>query len=108
MDQSIQDLELRNQLFINSLLKISKIQDKFNVLTSEQYQSLLQEVKSAKSAKTKTPVQRKRDKRYAIITLNEKELLVSNKAGETIRRVLILDEIYSELVKIHQECGHGG
>ena len=79
-------------------------------LTSERYNSLLNEVKVAKSVKGKQTVHYRRLKRYDILNIGgEEKLTVPLSAEKTeILYYCTLDELFNVIHEAHIAVGHGG
>ena len=79
-------------------------------LTSERYNSLLNEVKVAKSVKRKQTVHYRRLKRYDILNVGgEEKLTVSLSAEKTeILYYVTFDELFNVIHEADIAVGHGG
>jgi hypothetical protein len=79
-------------------------------LTSERYNSLLNEVKVAKSVKGKQTVHYRRLKRYDILNIGDEEKLTVPLSAEKteILYYVTFDELFNVIHEAHIAVGHGG
>lgn len=96
----------RKKLFLSEAINMED--SHFSILTKQKYSELLQEIKSAKLAVSKTTLQYRRLKRFAIIEIGGVEKIISKSNNSEILYYLTVDEIYDVIETIHIAIGHGG
>lgn len=105
-------MESKKDVFLKKVLALEKKADHLHILTTQQYDLLIKEVHTAKQSSHKTSLQRRRMKRFDIVTLNELEKLVTNgkksEDKDQFRYVASLDETFEILDTAHKDTGHGG
>jgi len=88
---------------------VNNKKDNHFYLTSERYNSLLNEVKVAKSVKGKQTVHYRQLKRYILNIGGEEKLTVPLSAEKTeILYYVTFDELFNVILEAHIAVGHGG
>jgi hypothetical protein len=103
--------DIMRERFYNVLSEsVNNKKDNNFYLTSERYNSLLNEVKEAKSVKGKQTVHYRRLKRYDILNIGgEEKLTVTLSAEKTeILYYVTFDKLLSVIHEAHVAVGHGG
>ena len=94
--------------FVQKCINLITNQQKFYVLTQQQYIELLTEVQDAYSATRKTTKQRRRMAKYEVYEdIGRNRLIKKGSSAEPVY-VLTIDEIFDALDAAHASTGHGG
>lgn len=79
----------------------------YNVLSSEQYLEIVEQVEDAEKSEKKTPLQQRRLKRFAVLKIGCVKKLIARSEGN-IKYYLPSDELYDVIDAAHVAVGHGG
>lgn len=97
----------REKFLTEILQSESKKSSHYNVLSSEQYLELVEQVEDAEKSEKKTPLQQRRWKRFAVLKIGDVKKLIARSEGN-IKYYLPSDELYDVIDAAHVAVGHGG
>ncbi|XP_018906448.2 KRAB-A domain-containing protein 2-like [Bemisia tabaci] len=96
------------ELFLRSFINEDSEKNQLHVIPREQYSDLINEVKAARSARNKTPQQKRRVRRFNVIEIGGIEKLVKATGTDDIVYFVPLEEVYGTIEATHAAIGHGG
>lgn len=97
----------REKFLTEILQSESEKSSHYNVLTSEQYLELIEQVEDAEKSEERTPLQQRRLKRFAVLEIGDVKKLIARSEGN-IKYYLPSDELYDVIDAAHVAVGHGG
>ncbi|XP_018567162.1 KRAB-A domain-containing protein 2-like [Anoplophora glabripennis] len=79
----------------------------YNVLSSDKYSELVEQVEDAEKSAKRTPLQQRRLKRFGVLKIGDVTKLIAREEGN-IKYYLQADELYDVIDAAHGAVGHGG
>ncbi|XP_049886670.1 KRAB-A domain-containing protein 2-like [Pectinophora gossypiella] len=79
----------------------------YNVLLSDKYSELVEQVEDAEKSEIRTPLQQRRLKRFGVLKIGDVKKLIARRDGN-IKYYLQADELYDVIDAAHVAVGHGG